>query len=408
MSVYPSGNVYPPIAIPPHTHSRSDITDLFSSPFWNNIPDKPSAFTPSAHASSHLKGGADEVLNLSNINAAVGFSIDAHASRHVKGGADEVLNLTNVNSAVGFDVSAHASRHLKGAIDEVLNLTNLNAAAGFSLEGHASRHVKGGADEVLNLTNINNAIGFSVDAHASRHRQGGADEAVGVVLQGTTLPTAGVAGRFFLKTDVLEFYYDNGTSWVKVGKLAGLDLDAHASRHDIGGADQIPGLASHKSRHLKGGADEVLNLTNINSAVGFDLSAHASRHAAGGADALSLDASQIASGRLTLSRLPDGPSGQAIVGKGAGVDPAWGSVSDAFARQLVLSSALVIPPWILPESIEPTHLSGSLKSLITWMYAPGRITSDVVIPSGCSYGRPRSLIVDSGGRLEVDGAFAVY
>jgi hypothetical protein len=81
---------------------------------------------------------------------------------------------------------------------------------------------------------------------------------------------------------------------------------------------------------------------------------------------------------------------------------------DSFARELALTSALVIPPWILPESIELTHLSGGLKALITWMYASERITSDVVIPSGCSYGRPRSLIVDSGGRLKIDGAFAVY
>jgi hypothetical protein len=331
MSVYPSGNVYPPIAIPPHTHPRSDITDLFSSPFWNNIPDKPSAFTPSAHASSHLKGGADEVLNLSNINAAVGFSIDAHASRH---------------------------------------------------------------------------------------KQGGADEVVGVVLQGTTLPTAGVAGRFFLKTDVLEFYYDNGTSWVKVGKLAGLDLDAHASRHDIGGADQIPGLASHKSRHLKGGADEVLNLTNINSAVGFSIEAHRARHEKGGVDEVralgSITADDIAlatrttdptlaAGRIwfrsDVKELRSSLDGTSIT--------TFAPAKDAFARQLALTSAPVIHPWILPESIESTHLSGSLKALITWS-APERITSDVVIPSGCSYGRPRLLIVDSGGRLKVDGAFAVY
>ena len=73
------------------------------------------------------------------------------------------------------DLEAHASRHLSGGADEVLNLTNINNAIGFSVEAHASRHLSGGADEVLNLTNINNAIGFSVDAHASRHAYGGAD-----------------------------------------------------------------------------------------------------------------------------------------------------------------------------------------------------------------------------------------
>ena len=51
-------SAYPPEA---HTHSRSDITDFFNAPFWNNIPDKPSAFPPEAHASSHAPGGSDSV-----------------------------------------------------------------------------------------------------------------------------------------------------------------------------------------------------------------------------------------------------------------------------------------------------------------------------------------------------------
>jgi len=51
-------SVYPPEA---HTHSRSDITDFFNAPFWNNIPDKPSTFPPQAHASSHAPSGSDSV-----------------------------------------------------------------------------------------------------------------------------------------------------------------------------------------------------------------------------------------------------------------------------------------------------------------------------------------------------------
>ncbi|MHC1610727.1 MAG: hypothetical protein ACXQTW_03860 [Candidatus Methanospirareceae archaeon] len=42
------------------------------------------------HASTHLKGGSDEVLNLTNINNAIGFSIDSHESRHEYGGDDEI------------------------------------------------------------------------------------------------------------------------------------------------------------------------------------------------------------------------------------------------------------------------------------------------------------------------------
>ena len=55
-----------PSAFPPepHTHSRSDITDFWASPFWDNIPDKPSTFPPSAHGSSHNIGGSDEIPDL--------------------------------------------------------------------------------------------------------------------------------------------------------------------------------------------------------------------------------------------------------------------------------------------------------------------------------------------------------
>lgn len=32
-----------------HNHTRSDVTDFWSSPFWDNIPDKPSTYPPEAH-----------------------------------------------------------------------------------------------------------------------------------------------------------------------------------------------------------------------------------------------------------------------------------------------------------------------------------------------------------------------
>ena len=35
-----------------HTHTRTDIVDFFSTPFWNNIPDKPPDFPPSPHTHS--------------------------------------------------------------------------------------------------------------------------------------------------------------------------------------------------------------------------------------------------------------------------------------------------------------------------------------------------------------------
>jgi len=41
--------------------SRSKISDFWSTPFWDNIPDKPSQYPPEPHASSHAHGGTDEL-----------------------------------------------------------------------------------------------------------------------------------------------------------------------------------------------------------------------------------------------------------------------------------------------------------------------------------------------------------
>jgi hypothetical protein len=41
--------------------TRSKITDFFNTPFWNNIPDKPSTFPPSLHASDHSSTGSDPI-----------------------------------------------------------------------------------------------------------------------------------------------------------------------------------------------------------------------------------------------------------------------------------------------------------------------------------------------------------
>jgi len=75
----------------------------------------------------------------------------------------------------------------------------------------------------------------------SQLEQGGAHELVGIVLQGAdaSKPAAGIAGRFWLSTDTKAFYYDDGTQWVLIGKLAGLDLSNHGARHKAGGPDAI-------------------------------------------------------------------------------------------------------------------------------------------------------------------------
>ncbi|PUA31024.1 MAG: hypothetical protein B9J98_08170 [Candidatus Terraquivivens tikiterensis] len=52
---------------------------------------------PAPHKETHLTGGVDEVLNLTNINNAIGFRVDYHYARHSYGGADPVYNLDRLN-----------------------------------------------------------------------------------------------------------------------------------------------------------------------------------------------------------------------------------------------------------------------------------------------------------------------
>jgi len=54
---------------------------------------------------------------------------------------------------------------------------------------------------------------------------------------------------------------------------------------------------------------------------------HATRHQLGGADQVNLDASQIGSGRFGMSRMPDGTLGEVLTAQGAGADPTYAAVS---------------------------------------------------------------------------------
>jgi len=64
---------------------------------------------------------------------------------------------------------------------------------------------------------------------------------------------------------------------------------------------------------------------------------HAVRHAVGGGDQVSLDASQIGSGRFGMARMPDGTNGYVLTAKGVGNNPAYEAqltAEDSYARIL--------------------------------------------------------------------------
>jgi len=97
-----------------------------------------------------------------------------------------------------------------------------------------------GTEPPAQLTAYPLVHGTDTDVPASAHHaKTGDNEVIGLVLKGTaaTRPAAGINGRWYIATDTLEISYDDGTAWNRVGVLGGLDLTAHAARHEPGGAD---------------------------------------------------------------------------------------------------------------------------------------------------------------------------
>lgn len=99
------------------------------------------------------------------------------------------------------------------------------------------------------------------------------------------MPASGTTKELFIATDTNKIYRGTGTGW----QLLTTEWDAI-----------------------------------LNKPSSFPPSVHASSHAYGGSDQLSLDASQITSGRLSLSRLPtSATANRYLVVRTANADPVW-------------------------------------------------------------------------------------
>jgi hypothetical protein len=119
--------------------------------------------------------------------------------------------------------------------------------------------------------------------------------------------------------------YVAGTA--NVGLLNGWNPNAHASRHGYGGADAVSldasqitsGRLSLSRIPTSATANRFLVVRTANADPTYDVIT--------AADIPGLDASKIVSGRFTVSRLPDGTSGYVLVGQGTGYDMAWRDIS---------------------------------------------------------------------------------
>ena len=103
---------------------------------------------------------------------------------------------------------------------------------------------------------------------------------------------------------------------------------------------------------------------------------HAARHASGQPDAVSLDASQIGSGRFGMPRMPAGTSGQVLTAQGAGVDPAYESPSSIPSGLIAMWHGLIanIPSgWVICDGNNgtPNLLAKFVEGVATAATNPG-------------------------------------
>ncbi len=82
---------------------------------------------------------------------------------------------------------------------------------------------------------------------------------------------------------------------------------------------------------------------------------HASTHADGGTDEVSLDASQITSGRFVMARMPDGTANYVLKAQGAATDPVYG--------QVAWSELTGVPSSFPPSAHASTHKSGGSDAI---------------------------------------------
>jgi len=305
---------------------RSKITDLFDTPFWDSIPDK-----PFETLGSEFTVSADE-LQIAGIDA----------SKIISG----VLDLARIPSLPRSKISDLFSSPFWDNIPD--------KPSEFPPEAHTH-----GISDLTDFVNVTKVI---IDTSANR-------------------PAAGVAGRLFFETDTHTIYYDNGSEWVKLGvadwdnidgKPSVFPPDLHASAHSKGGADElsldasqitsgtlnaarIPGLDASK---IVSGVLDVARIPNLSRSkitdlfsspfwdnipdkpfdtLGSEFSVSAGELQIAGIDASkitsgvldaaripSLDASKIVSGRFSLSRLPtSSTANRFLVVRTANADPVF-------------------------------------------------------------------------------------
>jgi len=297
--------------------SRSKISDFWDTPFWGNIPDKPSTFPPSTHASTHASGGSDPVsLDASQITSGrlslSRLPTSATANRFLvvrTANADPVYDAIAAADIPGLD----ASKIVSGRFS-VSRLPD--GSSGYVLVGQGSgydmawRDISGIAGTITDSQH-GTKTGIPFAHHGDWAHYGKIP---------TSAPT-GAAERAYV--DSANLYVHDGTSWVLratkdwnnlINKPSTFPPSAHASSHEYGGTDLVRNLdylairgttvitsgmalqnIASVAQTLLPDADNTRALgsssyrwSDVRTALlnGWNPDAHKSRHESGGADAI--------------------------------------------------------------------------------------------------------------------------
>jgi hypothetical protein len=237
--------------------SRSQVSDFWTSPFWGEIPDKPSTFPPSPHASSHAVGGADALSNLSrsmlsdlwnspfwnNIpDKPSKFPPSAHSSSHAPGGSDALSGLSRSQ------VSDFFSSPFWNNIPD--------RPSTYPPSPHASAHNKGGADPLTSLD-----AGVITSGTLSLDRLPSVPPSK---LDATDTPANGEVPSYNAAAGKFEWVAAGGGGGVTRLSELEIDVDKDWAGKNItnfgpGGVDLYSLLTSHASRHSVGGADAIIS-----------------------------------------------------------------------------------------------------------------------------------------------------
>jgi len=240
--------------------SRVKIYDLWSAPFWDNIPDKPDKFPPEPHGSSHNIGGTDEIPDLATLRS----DFDSHrvsTTDHVPSGkyicatsrSDQLPSWDDIpDKPSAFPPEEHT--HTRSDITDFWSSPfweNIpDKPSVFPPESHGSSHNIGGTDEIPDLATLRNDFDshkVSTTDHVPSGKYICSTSRSDQLPSWNDIPDKPSAfppeEHTHTRSDITDFW--SSPFWDNIpDKPSAFPPEPHGSSHNIGGSDEIPDLAT--------------------------------------------------------------------------------------------------------------------------------------------------------------------